>query len=96
MDITATTDGTTTTFALSGWLDTNSSPELSAELNNLDPNCDKLILDLAELEYISSAGLRVLVTAHKKMSGNLFVTHVSADVMQVLKMAGFHKRLNIS
>lgn len=96
MNIAVTTNGTTTTFALDGWLDTNTAPELSAELNKLDPNCVRLILDCTELEYISSAGLRVLVTAHKKMSGNVAITHVSPEVMQVFKMAGLSKRINIS
>ena len=96
MNITSTTDGTTTTFALSGWLDTGTAPILSAALNNMDPNCEKLILDFAELDYISSAGLRVVVTAHKKMPGNVFVVHASTEVMQVFKMVGFDKLLNVS
>ena len=95
MNITTTVDGSTTTIALEGWLDTNTSPELGAALQNLDESCESLVLDLANLEYISSAGLRVLVSAHKQMKGNLTIRNVSAEVMQVLHMAGFDRRLHI-
>ena len=95
MNITSTADGSTTTIALEGWLDTNTSPELSETLKGLDDSCEALVLDLANLEYISSAGLRVLVSAHKQMKGNLTIRNVSAEVMQVLHMAGFDRRLHI-
>jgi anti-sigma B factor antagonist len=95
MNITTTVDGSTTTIALEGWLDTNTSPELGAALQDLDDGCESLVLDLANLEYISSAGLRLLVSAHKQMKGNLTIRNVSAEVMQVLHMAGFDRRLHI-
>ncbi len=96
MEITSTTNGTTTTIALNGWLDTNSAPSFSAELEKLDPACEALVLDFTELEYISSAGLRSLVVAHKKVSGNLTIKNASPEVMQVLHMTGFDKRLNLA
>lgn len=96
MEITSTTDGTTATFAIDGWLDTNTAPDLTAELRKLGPDCTNLVIDLTKLEYISSAGLRVLVSAHKKMKGNLTIKNVSPEVMQVLHLAGFDKRLNIA
>ena len=80
---------------IGGRLDTNTSPELSETLKGLDDSCEALVLDLANLEYISSAGLRVLVSAHKQMKGNLTIRNVSAEVMQVLHMAGFDRRLHI-
>lgn len=95
MNITTTVDGSTTIIALEGWLDTNTSPELGAALQDLDDGCESLVLDLANLEYISSAGLRLLVSAHKQMKGNLTIRNVSAEVMQVLHMAGFDRRLHI-
>ena len=95
MNITTTVDGSTTTIALEGWLDTNTSPELGAALQDLDDGCESLVLDLANLEYISSAGLRLLVSAHKQMKGNLTIRNVSAEVMQVLHMASFDRRLHI-
>lgn len=96
MQITTTKDGSTTTLALEGWLDTNTAPQLGDALNEIDSSCTDLILDFTGLEYISSAGLRQVVAAHKKMRGSLSVINVSAEVMQVFKMAGFDKRLNIS
>lgn len=95
MNITSTTEGTTTTLALEGWLDTTTAPDLAAALASIDPGCESLVIDLAALEYISSAGLRQLVSAHKQMKGSLAISNVSAEVMQVLHMAGFDKRLNI-
>lgn len=96
MNITSATNGTTTTIAVDGWLDTSSAPNLSNEINRLDASCKELVIDFANLEYISSAGLRVLVSAHKQMRGNLTITHVSPEVMQILHMAGFDRRLNIA
>jgi anti-sigma B factor antagonist len=96
MNITSTTDGTTTTLALEGWLDTSTAPQLGDALGQVDSGCTKLVLDFCGLEYISSAGLRQVVSAHKKMRGALAIINVSAEVMQVFKMAGFDKRLNIS
>lgn len=96
MEITSITNETTTTLSLNGWLDTSTSPILTAELEKLDPSCEQLVLDFANLEYISSAGLRVIVSAYKQVSGNLTITHVSPEVMQVLHMTGFDKRLNLA
>ena len=96
MNITTSTKDTTTTFALDGWLDTSTAPQLADELAKIDSGCTDLVLDFTGLEYISSAGLRQVVAAHKKMRGALTVINVSAEVMQVFKMAGFDKRLNIS
>lgn len=96
MNIASTTDGTTTTLALEGWLDTTTAPQFGDALNQIDSSCTDLVLDFSNLEYISSAGLRQVVSAHKKMRGALTITNVSAEVMQVFKMAGFDKRLNIS
>jgi anti-sigma B factor antagonist len=84
-----------TVFALSGWLDTKTAPELAAELSGLDAGIKSLIFDLGELEYISSAGLRQLVAAHKMVSGNLVLRNVRPEVLDVLRMAGFDRRLHI-
>ena len=96
MTIATTTNDATTTIALDGWLDTSGVPQLAEALNNLDESCSELVLDLENLEYISSAGLRQVVSAHKKMKGKLLVRNVMPEVMQVFHMAGFDKRLNIS
>lgn len=96
MDIKASSEGTVTTLALEGWLDTNSVPVLTQALNNVDGTCTELVLDLGGLEYISSSGLRQVVAAYKKMNGSLRVINVKPDVLQVFHMAGFDQRLNIS
>lgn len=95
MNITTTTEGTTTTIALDGWLDTTTAPDFAAALAALDPSCEELVIDLTSLEYISSAGLRQLITAYKQTRGHLTIKNVSAEVMQVLTMSGFDKRLHI-
>ena len=69
--------------------------ELSAALDALEPGIEHLVLDLKALEYTSSAGLRQLVAAHKKMNGALTIKNVSVEVMDVLHMAGLDKRLHI-
>ena len=95
MTINKTITGNTALFEISGWLDTQTAPEFSAALDELDPAVTELTIDMKELEYISSAGLRQLVAAHKKMEGGLTIKNVSAEVMDVFGMTGFDKRLNI-
>lgn len=82
-------------IAIAGWLDTQTAPELGAALESLEAGTKSLVLDLKDLEYISSAGLRQLVAAHKKVSGNLLLRNVRPEILDVLKMAGFDKRLHI-
>ena len=96
MDIKASTEGSVTTLTLEGWLDTNSVSAFADELDTIDDTCTELVLDFANLEYISSSGLRQVVAAWKKMGGNLRVINVKPDVRQVFHMAGFDQRLNIS
>ena len=93
--ISTKTDGATTTLVLEGWLDTTTASELADALAGIDSSCEALVIDLTALEYISSAGLRQLVSAYKQMNGNLTICNVSGEVMQVFRMAGFDKRLNI-
>ena len=78
---------------LSGWLDTQTSPQLEAELMSLEDGISSLVLDFEEVEYISSAGMRQLVSAYKKMNGNLTLTHVSDEIMSVISMTGLDKRI---
>lgn len=89
------TNGTEAVLKVSGWLDTQSAPELEQAVAGLDGGIETLILDLEKLEYISSAGLRQIVAAHKKMNGKLTLRNVQSDIMSVLTMAGFDKRLHI-
>ena len=95
MNIEKTTQDGIATLKLTGWLETQAAVELQGALDALEPDTHALVLDLSALEYISSAGLRQLVAAHTKMDGNLTLTHVQPEIMDVLEMAGFSKRLHI-
>ena len=95
MTIEKTINGNTAELKLAGWLDTKTAPELEAALNELEPGVDTLVLDLEQLEYISSAGLRQIVAAYKYMKGALTIRHVSSEIRNVLKMTGLDKRLKI-
>ncbi len=74
-----------------GRLDTITSPELEKEIAALPEQITELTIDMTKVEYVSSAGLRVLLGAHKMMSrkGAMIVTGVCEDVMQVFEMTGF-------
>ena len=97
MTITKTQNGTDLTLALEGRLDTMTAPELEAELGKSLEGADSLTLDFSKLEYISSAGLRVLLSAHKAMSakGGMKVTNVNEIVQEVFEVTGFADILNI-
>lgn len=95
MTIQKTQAGAAATLALGGWLDTQAAPELGAALDALDPAVTELTIDMRELEYISSSGLRQIVAAHKKMNGGLTIQNVGAEIMDVFQMAGFSKFLRI-
>jgi anti-anti-sigma factor len=95
MTIEKTLTANTATFKIEGWLDTQTAPQLGAALDELGLGATELILDLSGLEYISSAGLRQIVAAHKKMKGALTIKNVSAEIMDVFAMTGFDKHLNI-
>ena len=77
------------TVVIDGRLDTTTAPELESFLGNNYEGTASLIFDCEKLIYISSAGLRVLLTAHKRMKGAMKLTNVSELVMEVLEMTGF-------
>ena len=97
MNFTKNLNGNQLTVALEGRLDTMTAPELEAELKTSMEGVDSLILDLTDLAYISSAGLRVLLSAHKAMSGKggMKVVHANEIVREVLEVTGFADILNI-
>ena len=97
MTITKKTEGNALTITLEGRLDTSTAPELEAELGaNLDGITD-LTLDLDQLLYLSSAGLRVILGAQKRMNkqGTMTVVHVADAIMEVFEITGFVDILNI-
>ena len=69
MEIVSKTEGSKVTMEITGWLDTQTAPQLEKELSALDPGTTSLVFDFANLEYISSAGLRLVIAAYKKMAG---------------------------
>ncbi len=89
--------GDTLTLSLEGRLDTMTSPELEKELNASLDSAQSLILDFSKLDYISSAGLRVLLYAHKAMSGKggMKVTNVNEIVQEVFEVTGFADVLTV-
>ena len=97
MKITKKQDGSALVIALEGRLDTTTAPELEAELKTCLDGITDLTLDLTNLDYISSAGLRVLLSAHKTMmkQGQMKVTNASEIVREVFDVTGFTDILNI-
>ncbi len=97
MTITKKLNGTNLEIALEGRLDTTTAPELEAELKNSLDGVDTLTMDFSKLAYISSAGLRVLLSAHKTMStrGGMKIIHVSEIVSEVFEVTGFADILTI-
>ena len=90
-------NGTALTLFLEGRLDTATSPELETVLKESLDGVTELIFDFEKLEYISSAGLRVLLSAHKALSekGGLKLTHVNEMVKEVFDVTGFTDILDI-
>ena len=86
-----------TLIELAGRLDTTTAPALDKTISEDIGDAKNLVLDLKGLEYISSAGLRVLLGAQKKMQkiGSMKVTHVCEEVMEVFEMTGFADILTI-
>ena len=89
MNIIKNVNGEILTVAINGRLDTSSAPDFDTFMNENLTNVSKLILDFKELEYISSAGLRVLLAVQKKMKGEMKLTNVCELVMEVFEMTGF-------
>lgn len=84
-------------FALEGRLDTTTAPQLETELKSSLDGVKSLVLDLEKLEYISSAGLRVLLSAQKTMAkqGEMKLIHVCETIMEIFEVTGFSDILTI-
>lgn len=97
MTITKNLNGTALEIALEGRLDTMTAPELENELNRSLDGVKSLVLDFSKLDYISSAGLRVLLSAHKIMNARdgMKVKNVNEIVQEVLEVTGFADILTI-
>ena len=84
-------------LGLVGRLDTSTAPELAAVVDEIASDVKNLVIDLGELEYISSAGLRVILTAQKKMNkqGEMLVKNANEVIMEIFEITGFVDILNI-
>lgn len=97
MDINKTVNGEELTVALVGRLDTTTAPELEEEWKEGLNGVTALIVDFSKLEYISSAGLRVILSAQKKMNtqGSMVIKNVNEGIMEVFEITGFSDILTI-
>lgn len=97
MNIVKNLEGTKLTIALEGRLDTTTAPDLEAEVKTSLDNVTELVFDFEKLEYISSAGLRVVLGAEKAMKGkgSMVVRNVNDTIMEVFEITGFSDILNI-
>ena len=98
MEIKKEQNGSALTIKVIGRLDAGSAPELSKELTTALDGVTDLTFDFAELQYIASAGLRVLLVAQKRMNkqGSMKLIHVSEPVLEVLDMTGFASLMTIA
>ena len=97
LNITKTKQDTKLTVAVEGRLDTTTAPDLEAALKEDLDNVKDLVIDLGSLEYISSAGLRVLLAAQKIMmkQGQMVVTHPNDVIKEIFEVTGFCDILTI-
>ncbi|MBO6259711.1 MAG: STAS domain-containing protein [Lachnospiraceae bacterium] len=96
MTISKDRNGSELTIALEGRLDTTTAPELAEEIKSLD-GVEKLKFDIEKLEYISSAGLRVLLSAQKVMNkqGSMVVKNASESIKEIFEVTGFDGILTV-
>lgn len=97
MKITNKTEGKKLSIALEGRMDTSTAPELEAVLKSHLEGVEELCIDMAALEYLSSAGLRVLLGAQKTMNkqGHMTVMNVNDTIMEIFEVTGFADILTI-
>lgn len=97
MTIEKMAEGTKLTITLAGRLDTTTAPKLETELKQNISGVNELVLDFSGLEYLSSAGLRVLLSAQKVMNrqGSMVVKHVNETIMEIFEVTGFVDILTI-
>ena len=90
-------NGTDTVLKIVGRLDTTTAPELEATIDGCVAGIKELVLDCSALEYVSSAGLRVILKAQKLMNaqGAMKLTHVNETIMEVFDITGFADILTI-
>ncbi len=97
LNIKKTVESGRAAFALEGRLDTTTAPELEQEIKGSLDGLRELVMDFGGLDYISSAGLRVLLSAQKVMNkqGEMKITNVSKPIMEIFEVTGFSDILTI-
>ena len=97
MTIEKNLNGTELTITIAGRLDTTTAPQLEAEFKQNINGVEKLVLDFAALEYLSSAGLRVLLSAQKAMNkqGEMIIKNVNDTINEIFEVTGFIDILTI-
>lgn len=97
MNIIKTKEGSTLNLALEGRLDTTTAPQLEAALHGAMEGVTELNMDFEKLEYLSSAGLRVILAAQKTMNkqGKMVIRHVNETIQEVFEVTGFVDILTI-
>ncbi|MBO4909290.1 MAG: STAS domain-containing protein [Lachnospiraceae bacterium] len=97
MTINKTQDGSKLEIALEGRLDTMTAPSLEEEIKNSIEGITELVFDLKDLAYVSSAGLRVLLSAQKTMNkqGTMTIRNANEEVLEIFEVTGFIDILNI-
>lgn len=97
MEIIKNQNGNSLTISIEGRLDTMTAPTFESEISNSLGSVNSLVLDFAKLEYVSSAGLRVILSAQKVMNkqGEMKIVNVNDEIMDVFEITGFSDILTI-
>ena len=97
MKVTSSKNGSACTLTVEGKIDTMTAPELDEAVKSNLPKCDKMIFDFTNVEYITSAGLRVLVYAQRELmkKGGVTVTGVNESIKKIFTVTGMYKILKI-
>jgi len=97
LNISKEVNGNACTFSLEGRLDTTTAPQFETEIKGSLEGVTSLIMDMAKLEYISSAGLRVLLSAQKIMNkqGSMVIKNSSEEINEIFDVTGFSDILTI-
>ena len=98
MEIKKTAEGSMLTVAISGRIDTQTAPELEKSLKESIDDVTDLVLDFAEVAYISSAGLRVIISAQNwidQKNGTMVIKNVAKNIQNIFKVTGFDTFLTI-
>ena len=97
LNINKTVEDGAAVFTLEGRLDTVTSPDLEAEIKEVLPDLKEITIDIENLDYISSAGLRVLLSTQKVMNrqGSMTISHVNDTIMKIFEVTGFSEILTI-